>query len=295
MSVISGRYEISMNEMRPISPAEHVMPILIGRYGALVGNDSRMRRYLDVMPQVIDEMQHSLEGGYNTLFPVFTKILPLIALGDDTPQRCKFAPSMLGEWNTSRQELASALAAYYDRWDLSTYERNDKVNKYLRALTQHFSNHMQAHMGLEQLQFFEISLITGKQGQEAYVPALSIDRAQLLPLMERCGVTDEAEFLGLLGVDKRQVAVYPGSQGASNGIDARVVIVDPKGIAHLKAIGAPITLDPAAHVVQAKFPGKAKKTVSGPSASVLPWKEWTTKVEERRARREARHQPETTR
>lgn len=52
------------------------MADLSERYGAFVRYDPRLQRYLDAMPQAIKQMEQSLQDGYQTLHPLFTRMLP---------------------------------------------------------------------------------------------------------------------------------------------------------------------------------------------------------------------------
>lgn len=272
--------------MRSIFPVEQMMGILMDRYREDALTDPRMRRYLDVMPQVIAQMQDSLYTEHLSLRSLAPGILPILALNDDTPQREGFSGHSPEGHKRSHLDLFSLLRAHYGNGGCPGKEPDVMAGEHTKRLTTLFSNYARAYMGFDQLHFFEHSFATNKKGKASRVPALGIDAGQLMPLMKQCGIEDEAEFFKFLGV-KTGVILYPGAPDAENGVKAWVAVVDPEGIRHLKDIGATITPDPHGRVVQPIFVGKMDEPLSGQPASVLPWAEWARKVEERKARRES--------
>lgn len=276
-----------------------MMTELSGRYSAFVRCDPRLQHYLDAIPQAMTLMEHSLNGEYQTLHPLFPRLLPLLAISDDTPQKCKFAPPALDGWSASRRKIATVLHEYYDSYSVDPLRPHltlNKVNQYLEALTERFSEHVRACMCLDRMHFYEHPMVTGEGNKEGWPMALSIDTAQLRPLMEQYGIKNEDQFLRGLGVKKTERA-YTGVRDEYNRYEKRIVIADPKVIGHLKELG--VQVEPSAHVYQISHDMREKhRRVHNAEADDVSGDPlafdgiWARKVFERRERKLQRQEAE---
>lgn len=275
---------------------DQVMAELLRRYGAFVRYDPRLQRYLDAMPQAIKQMEQSLQGGYQTLHPLFTRMLPLVALGDNTPQLQKFAPPALDGWSASRRELTSMLCGYFGADVLRPHETTNKVNRYMEGLAESFSDHVRAFMCLDGLTFYEHPFVTGKGNKDVWPVVLSIDTAQLQPLMERYGIKSEDQFFRGLGINMKE-APYMGSRDEYNRCVKRIIITDPQAVAHIKTLK--VNVEPSSQMYQISHDMREKRrqartaTVEAGHDNILAFEgKFAKDVLARRARRAARREGE---
>lgn len=186
------------------------------------------------------------------------------------------------------------LREYYVVDVLRPHETINKVNRYMEGIAEIFSDHVRASMCLDELTFYEHPFVTGKGNQDTWPVVLSIDTAQLQPLMERYGIKNEDQFFRGLGVNTKE-APYKGGSDEYNKYVKRIVITDPQAVAHIKKLGAHVEpssqMYQISHDMREKRRQKRAETAENGHGSVLEFEgKFAQNVLARRARKAARRQ-----
>lgn len=283
---MGGSYVEGMEKAHYITPQE-VQDEIAQRYGTFLPDNEALRHYCVVaLPQAILRMQAEFSHNHLRVVHHVPDIIQRLVLTDMMPLQDRLVPNdwrMESDIRASRYGLRSVLKEAY-KADGAPYA-NTRASESFAELTRFFSGCVHAHMGFDQLQFFEHPMLDGREHPPK---VLSIDMAQLQPWMDASHTKDVEEFFRFLGVE-HGVTVYPGPRDEKNGMDARVLLDDAKGIAHLKELGAHIAPSENVWQVSGNVFGAIHKPQRGGADDglvELSYEDWAAKVKARKARKQ---------
>lgn len=262
-------------------------------------DEVKLQRYYAVMPHVLTCMRRGISADYMGLFHYAPDALSHLLSVDATPAEDGFAeptPQAGMRAPLSRDMLFSSLKAYNENRSLfgtvyhrpTTSETEWHAHEDMHKLTGNFAAMVRAHMCVNQLSFH--SHVQAGGIKEQPVEALSVDTEQLGPWMQHCHVSGEAQFFALLGIS---ATPYAGHKDPYNVCAARVVITDPRAIAYLKELGAQVTQAPIVQMV-GRLRSDRPAPDAGKEASVLEFREWGRRVEERKKARSKGENPSSS-